>query len=51
MIDMGTQRTGTQPAGFDPNQRRAGVRRTAWIVGATAFMILLLFLIKQGFWR
>ena len=36
---------------FDPNQRRAAVRRTAWIVAGVAVAIYLLFFLKQGFWH
>ena len=33
---------------FDPDQRRAGIRRTAWIVGAIAVAIFVLFFVEQG---
>jgi len=39
-----------QYASFDVDQRRAGVRRTAWIVGVVAVAILVLFFLKQGVW-
>jgi hypothetical protein len=37
-----------QHANFDPEQRRAGIRRTAWIVGAIAVAIFVLFFLEQG---
>jgi hypothetical protein len=40
-----------QSANFDPDQRRAGIRRTAWIVGGIAFAIFVLFFLEQGVWR
>ena len=40
-----------QHANFDPDQRRAGIRRTAWIVGSIAFAIFVLFFLQQGIWR
>jgi hypothetical protein len=45
MIDV------TQPVQFDPNERRAAVRRTVWITATIAFAILVLFFIKQGIWH
>jgi hypothetical protein len=36
---------------FDSEQRRAGIRRTVWIVGGLAFMILVLFFLKQAVWQ
>jgi hypothetical protein len=36
---------------FDPDQRRAGIRRTAWIVGGIAFAIFVLFFVEQGVLR
>lgn len=39
------------PANSDLDQRRAGIRRTAWIVGGIAFAILVLFFLKQGIWH
>ena len=38
-------------ANFDPDQRRAGIRRTVWIVGGIAFAIFVLFFLQQGIWR
>ena len=35
-------------ANFDPAQRRAAVRRTAWIVAGVAVAIYLLFFLSQG---
>jgi len=40
-----------QHANFDPEQRRAGIRRTAWIVGGIAFAIFVLFFLEQGVLR
>jgi hypothetical protein len=40
-----------QPASIDPNQRRAGIRRTVWIMAGIAFAIFVLFFVKQGFWH
>ena len=40
-----------QHASFDSDQRRAGIRRTAWIVGGVALAILVLFFLKQGIWH
>ena len=39
-----------QHANLDLDQRRAGIRRTAWIVGGVALAIFLLFFLKQGIW-
>lgn len=36
------------PANFDSDQRRAGIRRTVWIVGGIAFAILVAFFLHQG---
>jgi len=41
----------SQHANFDPEQRRAGIRRTAWIVGGIAFAIFVLFFLEQGVLR
>ena len=38
----------SQHMNFDPDQRRAGIRRTAWIVGAIAVAIFVLFFVEQG---
>jgi len=38
-------------ANFDSDQRRAGIRRTAWIVGGMALAMFVLFFIKQGIWH
>ncbi|HEX6833749.1 MAG TPA: hypothetical protein VF132_09490 [Rudaea sp.] len=35
----------------DLEHRRAGIRRTAWIVGGIAFAIFVLFFVKQGIWH
>jgi hypothetical protein len=40
-----------QHASFDIEQRRAGARRTAWIVGGIALTILVLFFLRQGLWQ
>jgi hypothetical protein len=40
-----------QHASFDSEQRRAGIRRTAWIVAAVALSIFVLFFVKQGIWH
>jgi hypothetical protein len=40
-----------QPAKFDPAQRRAGVRRTVWIMASIALAIFVLFFVKQGIWH
>ena len=40
-----------QHASFDPDQRRAGIRRTAWIVGGIALAIFVLFFVEQGVLR
>ena len=32
-------------------QRRAGIRRTVWIVGGIAFAMFVLFLVKQALWH
>jgi len=37
-------------ANFDYEQRRAGIRRTAWIVGGIAVAMFVLFFVKQGLW-
>jgi hypothetical protein len=36
---------------FDTDQRRAGIRRTAWIVGGIALAMFVLFFLKQGIWH
>ena len=38
-------------ANFDSDQRRAGIRSTAWIVGGFALVIFVLFFVKQGIWH
>ena len=38
-------------ANFDLQQQRAGIRRTVWIVGGIAFVIFVLFFVKQAFWH
>jgi hypothetical protein len=37
-----------QTAKSDPDPRRAGARRTAWIVAIVAVAIYLLFFLSQG---
>ncbi len=32
-------------------QQRAGIRRTAWIVGGIAFGMFVLFIVKQFIWH
>ena len=39
-----------QHTNFDIAQRRAGIRRTAWIVGGIALAMFVLFFVKQGLW-
>jgi hypothetical protein len=41
----------TEPTSLQPDQRRAGIRRTAWIVGGIALAIFVLFFVKQGVWH
>ena len=40
-----------QHANFDNDQRRAGIRRTAWVVGGIAIAMFVLFFVKQGIWH
>jgi hypothetical protein len=40
-----------QHANFDSEQRRAGIRRTVWIVAGAAFAMFVLFFLKQGIWH
>ena len=40
-----------QTASTNPDQRRAGIRRTVWITGAMALTMFVLFFIKQFFWH
>ena len=40
-----------QHANFDYEQRRAGIRRTAWIVGGIAVAMFVLFFVKQAIWH
>jgi type VI protein secretion system component VasF len=40
-----------QHTNSDFDQRRAGIRRTAWIVGGIAFAIFVLFFLEQGVLR
>ncbi|HEY2397223.1 MAG TPA: hypothetical protein VGH81_14775 [Rudaea sp.] len=40
-----------QSANFDSDQRRAGIRRTAWIVAGMALAMFVLFFLKQGIWH
>jgi len=41
----------TEQTPFQTDQRRAGIRRTAWIVGAIAVAIFVLFFVEQGVLR
>ncbi|HSE11111.1 MAG TPA: hypothetical protein VLB69_00635 [Rudaea sp.] len=41
----------THPTNFDHDQRRAGIRRTVWIVAGIALAIFVLFFLQQGIWR
>ena len=47
---MNSQQMNQQSANFDNEQRRAGIRRTALIVGGIALAIFVLFFVKQGLW-
>ena len=38
------------PANFDPAERRAAVRRTAWIMAGVAFTVFALFIVKT-YWH
>jgi hypothetical protein len=40
-----------QHANFDIDQRRAGIRRTALIVGGFALAMFVLFFVKQAIWQ
>ena len=40
-----------QLANFDSEQRRAGIRRTVWLVGALALAIFVLFFLKMAVWH
>ena len=40
-----------QRTNFDSEQRRAGIRRTVWIVAGIALAIFVLFFVKQGVWH
>jgi hypothetical protein len=40
-----------QHANFDYDQRRAGIRRTVWVVGGIALAMFVLFFVKQGIWH
>ena len=40
-----------QHANFDSEQRRAGIRRTVWIVGGLALALFVLFVLTQGIWH
>jgi len=40
-----------QPANFDFEQRRAGIRRTVWLMSGLALAILVLFFLQMGVWR
>jgi type VI protein secretion system component VasF len=39
------------PANIDLDQRRAGIRRTVWIVAGVAVAVLVLFFLKQAIWH
>ena len=41
----------TEKTLFQTDQRRAGIRRTAWMVGGLALAIFVLFFLQQGIWR
>jgi len=41
----------TTTTNFDTDQRRAGIRRTAWVVGAFALAMFVLFFVKQAIWH
>lgn len=41
----------SQQANFNIDQRRAGIRRTVWIMGGVALAIFVLFFVKQGIWH
>jgi hypothetical protein len=36
---------------IDLQAQRAGIRRTAWIVGGIAVGVFVLFFLKQGIWH
>ena len=38
-------------ANLNLDHRRAGIRRTAWIMAAVALTIFVLFFVQQAFWR
>jgi hypothetical protein len=38
-------------ANLNIDQRRAGIRRTVWIMGGIALAIFVLFFLKQGIWH
>lgn len=40
-----------QHAKFDVDERRAGIRRTVWVVGGIALAILVAFFLKQAIWH
>jgi hypothetical protein len=40
-----------QAASTNLDHRRAGIRRTAWIMAAVAVTIFVLFFVQQAFWR
>jgi len=41
----------TTTTNFDTDQRRAGIRRTAWVVGGFALAMFVLFFVKQAIWH
>ncbi len=43
------ERMNHHPANLE--QQRRAVRRTVWITGAIALGVLVLFVLKQGFWH
>ena len=40
-----------QPSVNLADQQRRAIRRTVWITGGFAFTVLVLFVLKQGFWH
>ena len=38
-------------ANLNSEQQRAGIRRTAWIVGGIALAMFVLFIVKQLIWH
>ena len=49
---MSVTETMTQPQRApDESRQRRAIKRTAWIVGAVAVAMYVLFFIRQGLWR